>query len=34
MARRRTHSIEFKRQVIQDHLTGETLHNLMTFPDG
>ena len=28
MARRRTHSIEFKRQVAQDYLAGETLHSL------
>lgn len=26
MARHRTHSIEFKRQVAQDYLAGETLH--------
>jgi hypothetical protein len=25
MARHRTHSIEFKRQVAQDYLAGETL---------
>ena len=28
MARRRTHSIEFKRQVAQEFLAGETLHGL------
>ncbi|MCX5496187.1 hypothetical protein OSH11_15855 [Kaistia dalseonensis] len=28
MARHRTHSIEFKRQVAQDYLAGETLHGL------
>jgi len=28
MARHRTHSIEFKRQVAQDYLAGETLHSL------
>src|SRR6478735_3984153 len=28
MARYRTHSIEFKRQVAQDYLAGETLHSL------
>lgn len=28
MARHRTHSIEFKRQVAQDYLDGETLHSL------
>ena len=28
MARHRTHSIEFKRQVVQDYLAGETLHGL------
>ena len=28
MARHRTHSIEFKRQVAQDYLADETLHSL------
>lgn len=28
MARYRTHSIEFKRQVAQEYLAGETLHGL------
>ncbi len=28
MARHRTHSIEFKRQVAQEYLAGETLHSL------
>jgi transposase-like protein len=28
MARYRTHSTEFKRQVVQDYLAGETLHSL------
>ncbi|WP_108047479.1 IS3 family transposase [Bosea sp. 124] len=28
MAQHRTHSIEFKRQVAQDYLAGETLHSL------
>lgn len=28
MARYRTHSIEFKRQVAQKYLSGETLHGL------
>lgn len=28
MARHRTHSIAFKRQVAQDYLAGETLHSL------
>ena len=28
MVRHRTHSIEFKRQVVQDYLAGETLHAL------
>ncbi len=28
MAKRRTHSIEFKRQVAQDFIAGETLHGL------
>lgn len=29
MARHRTHSFEFKRQVAQDYLAGETLHSLV-----
>ena len=28
MAKHRTHSIEFKRQVAQEFLAGETLHEL------
>ena len=28
MAKHRTHSIEFKRQVVQDFIAGETLHGL------
>lgn len=28
MVRHCTHSIEFKRQVAQDYLAGETLHSL------
>ena len=28
MAQHRTHSIEFKRQVAQEFLAGETLHGL------
>ena len=28
MARHRSHSIEFKRQVVQEYLAGETLHGL------
>jgi transposase-like protein len=28
MAKNRTHSIDFKRQVAQDYLAGETLHSL------
>jgi transposase-like protein len=28
MARHRTHSIEFKRQIAQEFLAGETLHGL------
>lgn len=28
MARYRTHSTEFKRQVVQEYLAGETLHGL------
>src|SRR6266567_3065049 len=28
MAKHRSHSVEFNRQVVQDYLTGETLHGL------
>jgi transposase-like protein len=28
MARHRSHSVEFKRQVAQEYLSGETLHGL------
>jgi transposase len=28
MARHRTHSTEFKRQLVQEYLSGETLHGL------
>ena len=28
MVKHRTHSIEFKRQVAQEYLAGETLHGL------
>jgi transposase len=28
MANHRTHSIEFKRQIVQEFLAGETLHGL------
>jgi transposase len=28
MAKHRTHSIEFKRQIAQDFIGGETLHAL------
>jgi transposase len=28
MAKHRTHSLEFKRQVAQEFLAGETLHGL------
>ena len=28
MAKHRTHSIEFKREVARDFLAGETLHGL------
>ena len=28
MARHRSHSVEFKRQVAQEFLNGETLHGL------
>ena len=33
MANHRTHSIEFKRQVAQEFLAGETLHGLSTRHD-
>jgi hypothetical protein len=32
MAKHRTHSIEFKRQVAQEFLAGETLHGLAKRP--
>ena len=28
MANHRTYSVEFKRQIVQDFMTGETLHTL------
>jgi len=28
MAKRRTHSVAFKRQVVQEYLDGETMHGL------
>ena len=28
MAKHQTHSIAFKRQVVQEYLAGETLHSL------
>lgn len=28
MVRHRTHNIEFKRQIVQEYLAGETLHSL------
>ena len=28
MARQRTHSIEFKRQIVQEYIAGETLYGL------
>lgn len=28
MVRHRSHSVEFKREVAQDYLAGETLHTL------
>ncbi len=28
MAKHRAHSVEFKRQVVQEYLAGETLHTL------
>ena len=33
MFRHRTHSIEFKREVVQDYLAGETLHGLARLHD-
>ena len=33
MAKHRTHSIEFKRQVAQEFLAGETLYGLAKRPD-
>lgn len=33
MARHRSHSIEFQRQVAQDYLAVETLHSLARRPD-
>jgi transposase len=33
MAKHRTHSIEFKRQVVQEYLSGETMHGLATRHD-
>jgi transposase len=33
MARHRTHSIEFKRQIAQDFIAGETLHTLASRHD-
>jgi hypothetical protein len=33
MAKHRTHSIEFKRQVAQEFLAGETLHGLGLRPE-
>ena len=33
MAKHRTHSIEFKRQVAQDFIAGETLHSLAKHHD-
>ena len=32
MAKHRTHGIEFKRQVAQEFLAGETLHGLAKRP--
>jgi hypothetical protein len=29
MAKHRTHSVEFKRQVAQEYLSGETLHRAL-----
>ena len=33
MAKHRTHSIEFKRQIAQDFIAGETLHTLASRHD-
>ena len=33
MAKHRTHSIEFKRQIAQDFIAGETLHALASRHD-
>ncbi len=33
MARHRTHSTDFKRQVAQDDMAGETLHSLACLHD-
>jgi len=33
MAKHRSHSIKFKRQVVQEYLGGETLHGLSTRHD-
>ena len=33
MTRHRSHSIEFKRQVVQEYLAGETLHGLASRHD-
>ena len=33
MAKHRTHSIAFKRQVVQEYLAGETLHGLARYHD-
>jgi len=33
MAKHRTHSIDFKRQVVQEYLGGETLHSLSKHHD-
>ncbi len=34
MARHRTHSIAFKKQVAQEYLAGESLHGLARRHDG
>ena len=34
MAKHRTHAIEFKRQVVQEYLAGESLHSLARLPGG
>jgi transposase len=33
MSQHRTHSVEFKRQVVQEYLAGETLHGLAKHHD-